>query len=283
MPATRLLLVACVLISTACSNTALMLANGVAQFDDDKLVQNLPYGPHPANRLDIYRPNGAVKGVVIFFYGGCWGACTTLGREKYRFVAQALTSRGYLVVIPDYRLYPDVLFPQIMADSAAVVKWTSGNIANFGGSADRIFLMGHSAGGHIAAMLAVNEHYLGPKLHQNIRGFIGLAGAYGFIFDKPYMDKLFAGLEFRETQPSQFVGGGDPPLLLLYGDGDKVVHKRNIVRMTDAARKNGGMVEPHIYAGIDHVDIIGAFSVLHSRHDLVMDHIEGFIKRRVKP
>jgi acetyl esterase/lipase len=275
----KLLLLALVPILTACSSSALMVANTLARFDDNTLTANLPYGTHALNRLDIYQPKEKSLGTIIFFYGGCWGACTTYTREYYRFVAQALTSSGYVVVIPDYRRYPDVLFPQIMEDGTAVVAWVSNNIARFGGSPEQIFLMGHSAGGHIAAMLAVNEYYLGEGLQQNIRGFIGLAAPYDFIFDKPYMPLLFADMDYPESQPSHFVDGSEPPLLLLYGNDDKKVYRRNIVNMTEVVRQKGGTVEPHIYSGVNHVDILAALSIPYRNRYEVMNDIADFLKR----
>lgn len=267
----------------ACSSSALMVANTLARFDDYTLTGNQPYGTHTLNKLDIYQPRGKVKGTVIFFYGGCWGACTTYTRESYRFVAQALTARGYLVVIPDYRRYPEVLFPQIMEDSAAVVAWVSRNIARFGGTAEQLFLMGHSAGGHIAAMLTVNERYLGVELHQNILGFIGLAAPYDFIFDKPYMSALFADMDYPESQPSHFVDGSEPPLLLLYGNQDKKVYMRNIVNMTEIVQQKGGVVEPHVYNGVGHATILAALSIPYrSRYD-VMNDIAAFLGRHARP
>ena len=273
----RLLLVILIPLITACSNLALTVANTLARFDDYDLIANQPYGTHPLNRLDIYKPTEKVKSTVIFFYGGCWGACTTFTRENYRFVAQALTSRGYLVVIPDYRLYPEVLFPQMMEDSAAVVAWVSNNSARFGGRADRIFLMGHSAGGHLAAMLTVNERYLGIELQQKIRGFIGLAAPYDFIFDKPYLPKVFAGLDYPESQPSHFIDGSEPPLLLLHGNEDQDVYKRNIVNMTKIVQQKGGKVESHIYDGVDHAAILAAFSIPYRSRYKVMNDITLFL------
>lgn len=273
------LLVVLAPILTACSGTALMVANTLARFDDYTLTANQSYGPHALNRLDIYQPDEQAESTVIFFYGGCWGACTTYTRENYRFVAQALTAKGYVVVIPDYRRYPEVLFPQIMEDSAAVVAWVSNNIARFGGSAEQIFLMGHSAGGHIAAMLTVNERYLGAGMQQNIRGFIGLAAPYDFIFDKPYMPLLFADMDYPESQPSHFVDGNEPPLLLLYGNEDRKVYLRNIVNMTEIVRQKRGTVEPHIYKGVDHAGIIAALSIPYRGRYEVMNDIADFLHR----
>jgi len=276
----KLLLVVLAPILTACSDSALTVANTLARLDDYTLTANQPYGTHALNRLDIYQPKEKAKGTVIFFYGGCWGACTTYTRENYRFAAQALTSLGYVVVIPDYRRYPEVLFPKMMEDSAAAVAWVSNNIARFSGRADQIFLMGHSSGGHLAAMLTVNERYLGVELHQNIRGFIGLAAPYDFIFDKPYLPKVFAGLEYSESQPSHFVDGSEPPLLLLYGNEDKSVYMRNIVNMTKVVQQKGGQVEPQIYNGVDHVTILAALSIPYRSRFEVMHDIAAFLQRQ---
>lgn len=255
------------------------LINTLARFDDYALTSGESYGTHSLNKLDVYQPEEKAKGTVIFFYGGCWGACITYTRENYRFVAQALTSQGYLVVIPDYRRYPDALFPQIMEDSAAVVAWVDDNIARYGGDPEQIFLMGHSAGGHLAVMLAVNEHYLPSHLHQKIRGFIGLAAPYDFIFDKPYLPKVFAGLDYLDSQPSHFVDGSEPPLLLLYGNKDEVVYLRNIMNMTKIVQQKGGDVESHIYQGVDHTDILGGLSILYRDRLDVMNHIVSFLKK----
>lgn len=278
-----LLLVVLLPVLGACSNAALLVANTLARFDDYTLVADLPYGAHALNRLDVYRPREPAKGTVVFFYGGCWGACATFTRGHYRFVAQALTSHGYAVVIPDYRRYPEVLFPQMMEDSANAVAWVSDNIERYGGRADRIFLMGHSAGGHLAAMLTVNERYLGDGLHGKLRGFIGLAAPYDFVFDKPYLPAVFAGVEYVESQPSNFVDGSEPPLLLLYGDADKEVYPRNIVNMSAAVRQKGGAVEPHIYQGLDHVDILAALSIPYRNRHEVMSDIADFLQRNSEP
>ncbi len=274
-----LLLLGLLQFSAACSNAGLTFVNGLARFDNYELTANLKYGDDESNQLDIYQPASSVKATIIFFYGGCWGACTSYGREEYRFVGQALADLGYQVIIPDYRLYPDVLFPQIMQDSTEVVAWVNNNIARYGGISDKIFLMGHSAGGHIAAMLTVNEIYLSPELRQNIKGYIGLAAPYDFIFDKPYLHKLFAGLDYVESQPIEYVNGNEPPLLLLYGSEDNTVYPRNIINMTQAVKSKGGRVEAYTFDGVDHVDILAALSIPYRDNFPVMRTIAAFLEK----
>ncbi len=120
---------------------------------------DVAYGALPRQRLDVYRPREVRRDarIVVFFYGGYWQS----GRkEDYRFVAEALTSRGLIAVMPDYRLYPEVTFPGFVEDGALAVKWVHDHAAEIGGDAGRVYLMGHSAGGHIAALLTLDEHYL---------------------------------------------------------------------------------------------------------------------------
>ena len=169
-----------------------------------------------------------------------------------------------------------------MDDAVAVVNWTNKNLKSDNTKNKQIFLMGHSAGGHIAAMLAVNKMYLGKTMYQNISGFIGLSAPYDFIFDKPYLPKLFANMAYEDTQPSTFVEGDEPPLLLLYGNQDKEVYLRNIVNMTKKVKSKKGQVKPHIYDGANHVDTLIALSIpMRWRYD-VMKYIESFLLKHEK-
>lgn len=276
----KLFLLALTLFLSACTDSALFVLNTVAKIDNYTVSKDLSYGEHPLQKLDVYKPKGKSKGIIIFFYGGCWGACTTYTKKHYTFVAQALTSKGYSVIIPDYRQYPEVLFPQIMADAVSVVKWTEKNLVS--SQKEKLLLMGHSAGGHIAGMLCVKKDYLGKSLYKNISGYIGLATPYDFIFDKPYQDKLFENISYKNTQITTFVQGDEPPLLLLYGNADTTVYARNIEKMIQKVKSKKGKVESHIYEGVNHVDILTAFSIpLRWKYDVLSD-IDAFLEKKKK-
>src|SRR5450432_372697 len=104
--------------------------------------------------LDAYVPKNAVDApVVVFFYGGSW---ENGKRRWYRYVGDALANHGVLVLIPDYRKFPDVHFPAFMHDAAHAVAWAHEHATELGGDPRRLFLMGHSAGGQIAALLATD-------------------------------------------------------------------------------------------------------------------------------
>lgn len=164
-------------------DSQLFIANSLARLSDYQRVEGLAYGPHAQQTLDIYRPvreEGTPVTTVIFFYGGCWGYCTEFNKADYAFVAEALVSQGYVVVVADYRLYPDVGFTAIISDAAHAVEWVHRHIGDYGGNG-QLFLMGHSSGAHLAAMLTLNERYLGAGTYRQVRGLIGLAGPYDFL------------------------------------------------------------------------------------------------------
>lgn len=268
----------------ACSTSglALFVANSVARLGEFEVTKALSYGNPAAHYLDVYTPDSTNVDerqglpVVIFFYGGCWGACSTLRKEKYAFVAETLTTNGYVAVLADYRLYPDVLFPEIISDAALVVEWVRNNIQKYGGDTKAIFLMGHSSGAHLAATLTMDERYLQPGTHESIKGFIGLAGPYDFLpFDQDYQKILFGPREkHADSQPINFVDGSEPPFLLLYGNQDQVVKARNIERLSEKANLLGVSVTRYRYADINHAGLVAALSrVLRKKRPVAGDVI----------
>lgn len=215
------------------------------------------YGPDPRQTLDIYAPRAAAPGrrpVVVFFYGGSWNSGT---RSGYAFVGRALAAQGFVVVIPDYRLVPAIRYPAFVEDGAAAVRWTEGHIAGFGGDPARLVLMGHSAGAYIAAMLAVDDRWLGRD-RQAVRGLVGLAGPYDFApFDVDVARAAFgAWPRPEETQPVHWAGAGDPPALLLVGGEDKTVLPRNSEALAARLRAGGVPVTLRSYPKLGHVGLI---------------------------
>jgi acetyl esterase/lipase len=237
------------------------------------------YGPGPRHGLDIYTPTGARNApVVMFFYGGNWQSGD---KETYRFVGASLANRGYVAVIPDYRLYPEVRFTGFMQDGAHAVAWVKRNIGRFGGDPRHLFLAGHSAGAHIAAMLTLDGHWLadvGLNSRRDIAGLIGAAGPYDFL---PLRDDtlkiIFSGGDLKRTQPIDFVSGHEPPALLVAGRRDEIVDPGNTTRLAARLHAAGDDVTAIEYPGIGHMAIVGAFApVLRPLAPLLKD-IDAFI------
>ena len=163
-------------------------------------IFDISYGEGARHKLDVYWPREKTAApVVVFFYGGKWeyGA-----KEWYRFVAATLASRGFVVVVPDYRLYPEVKYPVFVIDGANVVRWTQENISAYGGDRRRLFVMGHSAGAYIAAMLALDPQWLagvGGSANRDIAGLIGVSGPHDFLSQR---DPVLADISAAPFGPS---------------------------------------------------------------------------------
>ncbi|SFF63561.1 Acetyl esterase/lipase [Fontimonas thermophila] len=234
--------------------------------------------------LDVYQPEQASGApVVVFFHGGRWSEGD---KNQYKFVGQALASRGFVAVIPDFRQYPAVRFPAFVEDAARAVRWARNAARAYGGDPAQLFVMGHSSGAHIAALLALNEDYLKAVGGSRtwLRGMIGLAGAYDFMpITAPDLRDIFGPVEkFALSQPIYYVDGQNPPLLLIHGRDDKVVPVKNTENLARAVAKAGGPVETVIYESLSHAMVIGSLaSYLRGRAD-VLDNIEDFIQRTVK-
>jgi acetyl esterase/lipase len=221
----------------------------------------IAYGSRPRQSLDVYRPtrHAPALGIVIFFYGGDW---QTGKREDYRFVAQALASRGFVAVLPDYRLYPAVQFPAFIEDGALAVRWAHDHATEIGGEAEHLYLMGHSAGAYIAAMLTLDPKYLKQVAldRSAIRATACLSGPYDFVPSPE--DRGVFGMTPDQTslppimEPIHFVDGLEPPMLILQGLKDTTVDPSNASALADRIRSKGGQVQYIAYPSRAHVGVV---------------------------
>ena len=264
--ASLLLLLVAGLLSTGCTKFDVLNAT-IPSFGYARTA-DLPYGAIPRQKLDVYRPRSvpadAKPGakVVVFFYGGYW----QYGEKgDYRFVAEALASRGFVAVLPDYRVYPETRFPGFVEDGALAVKWVHDHIAQFGGDPQHIYLMGHSAGAHIATLLALDPHYLQAVGLSTgvIRGAVGLSGPYDFQPDDS--DRAVFGMQPGDPrnpaiEPIHFARADAPPLLLVQGCQDNVVDPQNTIKLARAIRAVGGAVQTIFYHSRGHAGIALAFA-----------------------
>ena len=221
--------------------------------------RGLTYGPEARNQLDVYAPPAAQGApTVVFYYGGNWHGGA---RADYLFAGEALASKGFVAVIPDYRLYPEVRFPAFLQDCAQAAGWTLRRISQFGGDPQRVFVMGHSAGAYNAAMIALAPEYLrlAGAAPPRIRGLIGLAGPYDFLPLQTNLNKTIFGFPDTPvaTQPIHFASAAAPPSLLVTGDDDRTVDPGNSRRLAARLRERGAQVREIIYPGIGHRALLG--------------------------
>jgi acetyl esterase/lipase len=251
-----LLLSGCIGLGTAIANAPTHLGGLHRQAD-------IAYGREPQQKLDIYTSGsqiGETRPVIIFLYGGRWSSGN---KEEYRFVAARLAKADYLVVIPDYIKYPQAKFPAFMDDGARSIAWVHQHIADYGGNPARLYLMGHSSGAHMGALLISDAHYLqkygtSPKI---ISAFAGLAGPYDFTPESPDLKDMFGPPErYPQMQVPTFITGQEPPMLLLRGSEDDTVASYNTTRLADAIRAHNGIATTKTYPGIGHIGIIASFS-----------------------
>lgn len=265
------------LVLGACS--PLTAFNGLVPKDGGVVrTANLAFGEHPRQRLDVYAPKGA-RGlpIMVFIYGGSWNSGT---KDGYAFVGRALAAQGFVTVIPDYRLTPEVVFPAFLQDNAAAVRWARANAASYGGDPDRIVLAGHSAGAYNAAMLALDPQWLGPD-RQAVRGFAGLAGPYDFLPLQWAVTKATFGQapDLPATQPVNFGRAGDPPVFLASGAKDGTVYPRNSEALAAKLRAAGVPVEYKLYPNIGHVGIATALARPFRRQAPVLADVSAFAHR----
>ncbi len=245
-------------------------------------LHDIAYGPLPAQQLEVIVPATPAiqqRPVVVFIYGGGWHS----GKAgEYHFIGRTLARAGYVVVLPGYRLTPDGVFPNMLRDGAAALKWVHDHIAEQGGDPDRVFVMGHSAGAYNGMMLTLDRQWLGREGLPDgfIKGMIGLAGPYDFYpFTSSSARAAFAHVAKPAiTQPITFARGDAPPMLLLTGDIDITVKPRNSLALAKAMSAAGAPTRAVVLNGLSHQAIIMKLAQpFMARDRRVIDAVLGFL------
>lgn len=264
----------------ACS--PLSVVNAVSPGGAVQATSALRYGQDARNTLDVYRPAAGAQNapVIVFFYGGNW---VSGKRQDYAFVGRALAARGFVVVIPDYRLYPQVRYPDFLVDGAAAVTWTVREIAAHGGDPKNIYLMGHSAGAYNAAMLALDPRWLEQQgmTRSMLRGWIGLAGPYDFLpVQNPTTKPVFNAPDTPpDSQPLSHVSDLAPPALLIAANNDKTVNPvRNTGGMAAKLRAAHVPVQEVYYDGVSHTTLVASLSTSLKKLAPTLDAVEAFVR-----
>ena len=262
-----------------CGDVALLVANAPATFGAYHRTKDVRYGEKERQRLDVYVPRGAaakpaaapssgaaagagLRPVVMFWHGGYWSFSD---KADYKFVGAVLAEHGFVTVLPDYRLYPSARFPDFVDDGARALAWVEQHVAEFGGDPHRIVLMGHSAGAHIAALVAYDDARV-RKAGADPRGviaFVGLSGPYVLDPDSERLKAIFAApYTAADWQPVHFATEHSPPTLIAHGRDDKVVAVAHAEKLRDVLQGKGVRVEAHFYDGKGHADTVASFSAV---------------------
>ena len=267
----------------ACS--PLGLINAVVPNGSHTLLDGLAYGSHERQRMDVYlpKPAQAKAPMVVFFYGGSWNSGE---RADYKFVGEALAARGIVTVVADYRLSPEVRYPVFLEDSAEAVRLALARTGEWGVSPERVYLMGHSAGGYNAAMLALDARWLkGAGVDRGqMAGWIGLAGPYDFLpIAIPDVQLAFnwPGTP-ADSQPLFHAQSSDanapPRVLLLAARDDEVVNpQRNTVELAQALQARGEEVDVALFDGVGHATLIGSMARPLRGLAPVLDRVSQFV------
>lgn len=258
----RLAMLFVALMLPGCSGTDVL--NALVPDDGYRVIRDLPYGTGPRQRADLYIPAGADRDVpvVVFFYGGGWHSGS---KDDYGFVGEALASHGFVAVIPDYRLYPDVRWPGFLEDAAAAVAWVRQGAEGHTAAGRPVRLAGHSAGAYIAAMLTLDRQWLagvGEQPCQAIAAAAGLAGPYDFLpLRSARLQAIFGPPDQRlRTQPVNHVDGSAPPMLLVTGTDDTTVLPRNSEILAARIAAAGGDAVVRRYDGVGHIELVASLA-----------------------
>lgn len=252
---------AAAVVVVSCGGLAFTAANVPALFGKFERRADLAYGPVERQHLDVYVPDGAAaRPIIVFWYGGGWEKGT---KSNYRFVGATLAEAGYVAVLPDYRLFPEARFPAFVDDGAAAFAWVAAHARELGGDPSRIYVAGHSAGAHLAAMLAYDPARLERVglAPGSIRGFIGLSGPYALDPNDATLNTIFAApYSLADWQPVQLARAGAPPALLLHGEADDVVTVEHARAMARELERLQVPVTLRTYSGRGHRDTVAAFA-----------------------
>jgi acetyl esterase/lipase len=262
--------------ATGCSRAEFFAVNFPAVFGPYLRHADLAYGEDAQQRLDVYVPDSpglAARALVVFWHGGRWSFGD---KSDYRFVGAALASLGYVAVLANYRHYPEVKMPGFMQDAARAVRWAQAHAGDYGADPEHLYLMGHSAGAHMAVLVALDPRYFTAIASPpaKIAGVIGLSGPYDFLPLREDDVKAMFGPPplYPDSQPINFAHAGAPPMLLVHGLKDNIVWPRNAINMAAALQIRGVPVTLKLYPQLTHADTVAVLSKpLRSRAPILAD------------
>jgi arylformamidase len=228
--------------------------------DDLGCRLDLSYGPSEAERLDVFGTIAAraPAPVQVFFHGGYWRA---LDKSDFSFVARPLAAGGAVTVVVNYALVPAVRMAELVRQCRASLRWVRDNIGRYGGDPERIYVSGHSAGGHLVATMLTPEGGSSAPVADLVRGGVAISGVYDlepirlcYLNDTLHLTEA----EVQEFSPIRHVPRRGAHLVLAYGAEESEEFARHAESYGEAARRAGAKVEVRPLAGFDHMSVAAA-------------------------
>jgi acetyl esterase/lipase len=266
-----------------CSRVEFIAANVPAAFGPYRRQADIAYGADPQHRLDVYIPDKPVpapRPMIVFWHGGRWRSGD---KSDYRFVGAALAELGFVAVLPNYRHYSRVRMPGFMDDTARAALWAGAHAGDYAADPQRLYLMGHSSGAHMAALVTLDTRYFiaAGRPAPPIAGVIGLSGPYDFLplLEADIQDMFGPPSNYPDSQPINFVRSGAPPMLLVHGLKDDTVWPKNSRNLASALSARDVPVTLKLYPRVGHADTIAALSAPARGRASTLDDIAAFVNQ----
>jgi acetyl esterase/lipase len=275
--------------------TGVLLVVGYDSYSQNVIrTKDIPYIPansptfdNKKHLLDIYRPKTITQAppVIVFIHGGTW---THQSKNWYKFVGKEFAKHGFIAVIPNYRLSPEANYDQMMLDVTKAVVWAQDNSGYYGGDRNQVYIAGYSAGGHLAAMAALNKEFFQNIDEKSALKGVILIDPYGLELADilaSYPDKKAKriGKPFGESQlkrdratPANFLGQNNLPFLILHGKNTVKSIKSSIGSFTETAKNQGHEVNYQTFKRKGHFDM---GTMLRWHNNPFYDYLNDFVKK----
>jgi arylformamidase len=224
--------------------------------------RDLRYGPGPNEKLDLFLPSGPAKATFLFIHGGYWRA---LDKSDFSFVAAPFAARGIATAVINYDLCPAVTIATIVDQCRRAVAWTVGEGPRHGADATRIVVGGHSAGGHLTAMLYATDWAAAGIARGPIAGGVSLSGVHDLaplVLASFNVDLKLDAAEAARLSPARLAPRSAVPLLVAVGADETSEFLRQAQIQWDAwpANRPAGDVAPLVVPARNHFSVVADYA-----------------------